>query len=273
MKKGAILFLACTLLLSACGANSEKEVKPASSTKETVTQNNSIDVEKFSPKLEVTEANGQVTMKYSLHNGNTIPANFSFSSSQIVDFTIKDESGQVVYQSSKDMMYAQVLTNITIPEGKTQVWEEKVNFVHNKLPYGNYEIIANFVSTKVNDEDLNGGIKPVSQTFSYHQSSAVNEDDSKIIVSGKNGQYAVKGMYLSDEDTIYYSVEDGHNNLIDETKLPIKMKSGTVNLIDFNVNIPKEDLPSNGTVILEIYEKGNDDQISKSMSITLQQFK
>ncbi|MFD4704849.1 BsuPI-related putative proteinase inhibitor [Gottfriedia sp. NPDC058432] len=167
MKKGTILLLACSLLLSGCGAKSDKEIKQTPSTKQTVGQINEIDVEKLSPILEITEANGIVKMKYSIRNDNKIPVNFTFPSSQTVDFTIKDESGQVVYQSSREMAYAQVITNVAIPSGKAQVWQEQVNFVDKKLPNGNYEITAIFVATKVNEKDLNGEIKPVTQTVSY----------------------------------------------------------------------------------------------------------
>jgi len=169
LKKGAFLLLACSLLLSGCGAKSDKEIKPTPSTKQTVGQINEIDVEKLSPILEITEANGLVKMKYSLRNDNKIPANFTFPSSQTVEFTIKDESGQVVYQSSREMVYAQVITNVAVPGGKTQVWEEKVNFANKNLPYGNYEITANIVALKVNEKNLNGEIKPVTQTISYQK--------------------------------------------------------------------------------------------------------
>ncbi|PGS51010.1 BsuPI-related putative proteinase inhibitor [Bacillus sp. AFS041924] len=273
MKKGAILLLASSLLLSGCGANSKKELKPTPSTKQTVGQSNDIEVEKLSPSLEVTEVNGLVTMKYSIRNNNKIPANFTFSSSQIVDYTIKDESGQVVYQSSKDMVYAQVITNVTIPEDQVQVWQEQVNFVNKKLPYGNYEVTANIVASKVNEKNLTGEITPVTQSFSYQKLSSVNENGSKIIVSGENGQYKIKGTYLSEQDTIYYSVEDGHNTLIAETALPIKIRTGSINLLDFNIDIPKESLPTNGTVTLYIYEKNKDNQVLKSMNVTLQQIK
>ncbi len=167
LKKESILLLACSLLLSGCGAKSDKEIKPTPSIKQTVGQINEIDIEKLSPTLEVTETNGLVKMKYSIRNDNKIPANFTFPSSQTIDFTIKDESGQVVYQSSREMAYAQVITNVAIPDGKSQVWEEQVNFVDKNLPYGNYEITANIVASKVNEKDLNGEIKPVTQTVSY----------------------------------------------------------------------------------------------------------
>ncbi|MEE6451771.1 BsuPI-related putative proteinase inhibitor [Gottfriedia acidiceleris] len=167
MKKGSILLLACSLLLSGCDAKSDKEKTTTPSTKQTVGQINEIDVEKLSPTLDITEANGVVKMKYSLFNENKIPANFTFPSSQTVEFTIKDESGQVVYQSSREMLYAQVITNVALPSGKTHVWEEQVNFKDKNLPYGNYEITANIVATKVNEKNLNGEIKPVTQTVSY----------------------------------------------------------------------------------------------------------
>ena len=171
LKKRSILLLVCSLLLSGCGAKSDKEIKSTPSTKQTVGQINEIDIKKLSPTLEITEANGLVKMKYSLRNDNKISANFTFPSSQTVDFTIKDESGQVVYESSREMAYAQVITNVAVPSGKTQVWEEQVNFVDKKLPNGNYEITANIVASKVNEKDLNGEIKPVTETVTYKKVS------------------------------------------------------------------------------------------------------
>jgi len=272
LKKRYILLLTCSLLLSGCGANNEKEIKPTPSTKQTIEQNNDIDISKLSTKLEVTEANGLVTMRYSLRNGDSIPAKLTFPSAQIIDYTIKNAQGEVVYQSSKDLSYAQAITDVTIPEEKAQVWQEQVNLADKKLPFGNYEVTANIVAKSINDKDVQGAIQPIQQSFSYHKVSTVNDNGSKIVISGENGHYEVKGTYLSDQDTIYYSVEDGHNNLIDETVLPVKIKSGSVNLLDFSLDIPKESLPNNGVITLVIYEKNKDDQVTKSLIAPLQQF-
>lgn len=272
LKKRAILLLACSILLSGCGANNEKEIKPATSTKETLEQNNTIDENKLSTKLEVNEANGLVTMKYSLRNENPIPAKFTFPSAQIVDFEIKDESGKVVYQSSKDLNYAQVITNITVPEQNAQIWEEQVDFSKKNLPYGNYEITANFKATAINDKAAEGKIAPSKQTVKYEKVTTTSENGSKIMISGENGHYDIKGTYFSHGDNVFYSVEDGHNNLVDETALPIKFKGGSINLIDFNIDIPEKDLPSNGVVTLVIYEKNKDDLVTNSINIALQQF-
>lgn len=272
LKKRYILLLTCSLLLSGCGANNEKEIKPTPSTKQTIEQNNDIDISKLSTKLEVTEANGLVTMRYSLRNGDTIPAKLTFPSAQVIDYTIKNAKGEVVYQSSKDLSYAQAITDVTIPEEKAQVWQEQVNLADKKLPFGNYEVTANIVAKSINDKDVQGEIKPIQQSFSYHKVSTVNDNGSKIVISGENGHYEIKGTYLSDQDTIYYSVEDGHNNLIDETVLPVKIKSGSVNLLDFSLDVPKESLPNNGVITLVIYEKNKDDQVTKSLIAPLQQF-
>ncbi len=272
LKKRYILLLTCSLLLSGCGANNEKEIKPTPSTKQTIEQNNDIDISKLSTKLEVTEANGLVTMRYSLRNGDTIPAKLTFPSAQIIDYTIKNAQGEVIYQSSKDLSYAQAITDVTIPEEKAQVWQEQVNLADKNLPFGNYEVTANIVAKSINDKDVQGAIQPIQQSFSYHKVSTVNDNGSKIVISGENGHYEVKGTYLSDQDTIYYSVEDGHNNLIDETVLPVKIKSGSVNLLDFSLDIPKESLPNNGVITLVIYEKNKDDQVTKSLIAPLQQF-
>jgi Intracellular proteinase inhibitor len=272
LKKGAILLLACLLLFSGCGANNEKEIKPTPSTKQTIEQNNEIDVKKLSTKLEVTEANGLVTMKYSLRNGDTIPAKFTFPSAQIVEFTIKNEAGQVVYQSSKDLSYAQVITDITIPEGKAEIWEEQISFPDKSIPYGNYVVSANLVATMINDKEIKEPIATIQEPLTYHKISTIDENGSKIVASGLNGTYEIKGTYLSDNESVFYSVEDGHNSIIEETNLPVKLKTGSINLLDFSVNIPKDSLPNNGALTLVIYEKNSEDQITNIINIPLQHF-
>ncbi|MBP0724577.1 hypothetical protein J5Y03_05170 [Bacillus sp. RG28] len=271
MKRRIILIAACLFTLSACGVK-EKDVKPATSTKQTIEHNDSFKVESLKPGLKVNVASGLLTMSYSIKNGNTVPANISFPTAQQIEFTISSEDGTIVYQSSKDGAFSNIETNSDILANQTKTWEEQVNLSTRNLQYGKFKVQAELVANKINDEKVVSPSQALSDEFSYEKVKVSPTKQTDIQVTGENGLYHVKGTFVKIGHKAYYTVEDGHNNLIDETLLPIKSKDGSVANLDFDIKIPKSDLPKNGVVSLVIYEKDSDDQISNSVDTTLQDF-
>ncbi|CAI9386571.1 MULTISPECIES: hypothetical protein [Bacillaceae] len=75
---------------------------------------------------------------------------------------------------------------------------------------------------------------------------------SNLSVNGTNGNYLVKGMIFGSED-VYYTVEDGHNELIAKKKVPL-----TDHKFMLEIHLDKKDLPTNGTVILYFSEDGKE---------------
>ncbi|EOR21978.1 hypothetical protein KGR20_02540 [Cytobacillus oceanisediminis] len=73
-----------------------------------------------------------------------------------------------------------------------------------------------------------------------------------VTVSGTNGNYVVKGKATT-AGTIFYSVEDGHNELLTKQKLQINN-----NRFLLQIHLNKKDLPTNGTVILYFSEEGKE---------------
>lgn len=88
-------------------------------------------------------------------------------------------------------------------------------------------------------------ISTVSANFNKEQVTL-----QELSVSGTNGNYVVKGI-ISEGKDVYYTVEDGHNELISKTKVPLSNHK-----FQLDIHINKQDLPRNGTVILYFSEEG-----------------
>ena len=76
-----------------------------------------------------------------------------------------------------------------------------------------------------------------------------------VLVSGKNGTYLVKGKARSKQNGFYYSVEDGHYILVEEQHIRVKERYPSWSIFSIEINIPKQKLPDNGTLVLHLYEK------------------
>jgi hypothetical protein len=96
------------------------------------------------------------------------------------------------------------------------------------------------------------GFTPYMSTASAN-SNKEKVDLSNLSVNGANGNYLVKGMISGSEDDVYYTVEDGHNELIAKKKVPL-----TNHKFMLEIHLNKKDLPTNGTVILYFSEEGKE---------------
>ena len=80
-------------------------------------------------------------------------------------------------------------------------------------------------------------------------------------MSGNKGTYTVTGQVKVRKGEFFYTVEDGHNEFIAETK--VKSSSISQNGFSFklNLSIPIEKLPENGVLIMNLYEKSESGEI------------
>lgn len=113
---------------------------------------------------------------------------------------------------------------------------------------------------------------------SHLQATIVNEQSESpvfkdIVVSGEMGGYTVIGQANVKKGTFFYIVEDGHNQYISETAVKVKSKAPTWNPFELVIAIPAEKLPENGTLILNLYEKGESGQILDNFPVVLETFK
>lgn len=93
-----------------------------------------------------------------------------------------------------------------------------------------------------------------------------------IVVDGGSGNYKVRGDAHIGKDYFYYSVEDGHTQFIEETKIQTGKAFGDAYPFVIIVSIPKEKLPKNGTLIMNVYTKSEKGDIQQSHPVVLEVF-
>ncbi|MDQ6420572.1 Gmad2 immunoglobulin-like domain-containing protein [Paenibacillus sp. LHD-117] len=107
---------------------------------------------------------------------------------------------------------------------------------------------------------------------SGHVPSPCNNAFCNIRVSGSGGQYIVSGEGRVFEAVMNYSVEDGHNYLLENHHM---LDEGAPAWSPFTLDIviPPEKLPANGTLTLELFEySAKDGSRINVLSIPLETF-
>lgn len=100
-----------------------------------------------------------------------------------------------------------------------------------------------------------------TNTESNGDTEADNESTAfqNIEVSGENGEYVVKGEAKVFEGVFSYTVEDGDDYLVEETNVTVNNGAPAWAPFEINISIPEDQLPANGTVTLELFERSAQD--------------
>ena len=102
-------------------------------------------------------------------------------------------------------------------------------------------------------------IKSFLQRYSPNEKNLAFKD---IKVSKENGKYLITGKVKAKKHSVYYTVEDGHNELVLETAVPINNISETKwSLFKIEFAIQTNKWPKNGEVFLIFYEKDKDGNV------------
>jgi hypothetical protein len=99
---------------------------------------------------------------------------------------------------------------------------------------------------------------PVSETQPYEgvdDSVKENAVFRSVKSTGTKGHYTVRGEARPSTGSVYYSVEDGHNQFIKETKVDVPKGGNQWQSFELHIDIPEEVIPANGSIILFLYEK------------------
>lgn len=96
------------------------------------------------------------------------------------------------------------------------------------------------------------GFIPYISTAASANSNKEQVTVQNLSVSGTKGNYVVKGIFAEGKD-VYYTVEDGHNELIPKKKLPLSNHK-----FSLEIHLNKEELPKNGTIILYFSVEGKE---------------
>ncbi|MDW7668934.1 MAG: Gmad2 immunoglobulin-like domain-containing protein [Bacillota bacterium] len=134
------------------------------------------------------------------------------------------------------------------------------NLYEGELPIPNYEG-STYVPLRTMSELLDVNIfwnETLRQVEISHDDSVENQAFRNITVSGSNGNYVVTGEARVYEATIQYEVEDGHYIFLEGS---VNANEGALDwgTFNININIPEEDLPRYGTLMLILFEESADD--------------
>lgn len=211
---------------------------------------------------------GQETVKIDLllRNKANYPLSFEFGSSQFYEVEIFSQEGEKVYSSSEGKAFLQAIQTIAVKPDESKVWEEQWDYRHKgkRVQEGEYIVKARLLASNLNGKKLE--IKPESEASVYIPGQ--NPSFSQAKVTGRNGEYIILFKARPKSGKLWYSVEDGHNEL--QSEKTIWASSNDWKSYRIKISLPSEDIPENGTVVLHLYEKDEDGDIMNSYPVMLE---
>ncbi len=207
-----------------------------------------------------------------LRNEGEIPLNFEFPSSHIYDITVTDQSGREVYDYSKGRYFLQAFQSIRLQPQQTIINGEKWNcqFQGKRVPAGEYNVHVTLKPVRLNGDSLKKRAKlnDTQKFFVPEENTAFR----KLMVSGTNGTYIVTGESNTKQDSFYYTVEDGHVEIIKERNMALKGGNQEWEPFKLDIHLPEKKLPVNGTLMLNLYERNSGGDIIHLYPLVLERF-
>ncbi|WP_282171872.1 BsuPI-related putative proteinase inhibitor [Cytobacillus firmus] len=211
---------------------------------------------------------GQETLKIDLllRNKANYPLSFEFGSSQFYEVEIFSQEGEKVYSSSEGKSFLQAIQTIAFKPYESKVWEEQWDYRHKgkRVQEGEYIVKARLLASNLNGKKLE--TKPESEASVYIPGQ--NPSFSQAKVTGRNGEYIILFKARPKSGKLWYSVEDGHNEL--QSEKTILASSNDWKSFRIKISLTSENIPENGTVVLHLYEKDEDGDIMNSYPVILE---
>ncbi|MBN3554961.1 hypothetical protein JYA63_11835 [Fictibacillus nanhaiensis] len=266
-KISVIVFLTvCSVLflLSACG---KEQGKLKGKQGEVSSQLN--------PVLSIQQRSDGIDVLAVLENHSNHMVTLSFNSSKMFDVTIMDSSNKEVFRHSKGKNYEKKQEDVHIKAGASHIWKTKWELSAASRKAGIYRVSATFLPHEISPGSLKTERLSVEEVLTLQGGSEEKENKSfrNIHFSGKDGTYKVSGQARVFEGTFVYSVSDGHNIFVEKNEQIVEGGPDWAPFL-FEVHLKKEDLPINGTLMLELfYYSPKNGKKSDTLSVPLQTFK
>lgn len=218
--------------------------------------------------LVIGEKNGTVTFDLKLRNNGKKDVRLTFSD-EPVSFVIV-RKGTEIARVEVDSVQNGNHEVLLAPAEQVQwrgVWN--LQAAGRRVPAGTYEVEVELLPEKVNGESPRPHQFTAKGTFEVLASAPgrkpvkpepkpENAAFRQLRVDGGEGTYRVTGEAHVFEGVFSYAVTDGHRYL---TRGRVRAENGAPDWAPFNleISIPRDQLPSNGTLILELYEESSKD--------------
>jgi hypothetical protein len=267
------------LMLTGCGRPNDS-VTHTFPAKETSVSTSSVDLSDFKTDLQVHPAADKAIFEIEWLNKSDENVKLSFSSGQKFELVIYDPQGNEVYRYSKGKMFTQALEFNEIKSNEGVAYRDEWDYNSNvsRVESGSYRAVATVIPMSVNSVNIEKGTFKIEKTFQVPQPQSEKEEGQNLSfrnvkVAGEQGKYIVTGEARIFEAVYMYSVEDGHNVIIEETPAQLKEGAPAWSPFELEINISKMKLPKNGTLILHLYERSaKDGSIVNSYFAELEKF-
>ncbi|RSD29359.1 BsuPI-related putative proteinase inhibitor [Mesobacillus subterraneus] len=206
-----------------------------------------------------------------INTGNN-PLAFEFPTSQKYELTVNDPSGKKVYQYSDGKAFTQAFETVTLkPRGKIS-WKESWDYLAagERVKEGEYTVTANLKAISVNGKPI--ADKKLMTDAKTMYIPGENPVFKGVRAEGSKGTYKVSGEARPIHGKFYYTVEDGHNELVGETELIFTEKYPQWKPFTIDISIPENKLPQNASLILNLYERSKDGEIIHTYPVLLERF-
>jgi hypothetical protein len=208
-----------------------------------------------------------------LRNNGDIPLLVEFPTSQKYEITVVDSKKKKVYQYSEGKAFAQAFETLTIKPQESVKWKESWDYVTAagvRITEGEYNVTAKLKAINVNEQPIADQSLLIDAKTMYVPGQ--NPVFKGIQAEGSKGKYKVIGQVRPLNGTFFYAVEDGHNQLVNETEVVLDSKYPQWKPFTLNIDIPENKLPQNGSVILNLYERSKDGEIIHTYPVLLERF-
>ncbi|MDC3417227.1 BsuPI-related putative proteinase inhibitor [Aquibacillus salsiterrae] len=210
---------------------------------------------KMEMDASMEQADGAITFNIEIINNNDEAVTLKFSSGQQYEITVENEKGEKVYQLSDSKAFADAIVEQVIDPSDKLTWTE--GWDEPALEPGTYTVNYTLLPDQVNQQTVEANLFQIESTFDVGQDSSDNSVFRNVKVNGQAGKYTITGEVQASSSEFYYNVEDGHNMLVEETKVEVESKEAW-NSFELEISISDDILPTNGTLTLVLYEKSID---------------
>ena len=264
MKK--ILFLAFLLLFitSACGGSKEGKI-----------DNKGQVTSQLNPLLSIQQRNDGIDFLAVIENQSNHTVTLSFDTSKMFDVTVLDSANKEVFRHSKGKKYLEEIEEVQIKSGSSHIWKTKWKLPAVKRKAGIYKVKAVFLPKKISPGTVKTENLKVDETLILQSGMGEMKNNSfrNLHVTGRDGKYKVSGEARVFEAAFSYIVTDGHDVYIENHEQTAQGAPAWAPF-SFDINLSEDDLPVNGTLMVELfYFSPKDGEKTDILAIPLQTFK
>ncbi|WP_146202439.1 BsuPI-related putative proteinase inhibitor [Gracilibacillus dipsosauri] len=265
--KRIVLLISMIILLTSCGTSDKEETATGETQEEMASEEIVMDeetkqlIENFKMTAGAEQIEEGIIFTMELQNKNEEDLSLTFSSGQQFEILLTKD-GENIYRYSEEKMFTQALIDKEIRSGEKLFWKE-IWQPKRELEPGKYQVEIMLLPQEINRQKINQSAFTKKLTLELsdiqEELEEVQEPFRNIEVSGKHGNYQLKGEVHGSIGEAYYEVEDGHQYLVEQT--PIEVEGETWQEFQLDIIISEDLIPQNGTLMLLLFNKDRSIQL------------